>query len=257
MVTVAPVTFHDEHLISVLIEATVGSTVTLQKRINFGATVVVRGGDGITMVEDSTFVADYEVPQNTLVEYRALENLNGVVTESDWVAAETLDTGSDWFLALDQPWNGMNVMVESSARAMLDSPQNVVNVWGRSDPIVVSGVRQMPTTQLTVVTETISERDQLLGLLATGQVCMFSQWQPEIGWPSPTFVTVGQVQVGRIVQFSRQEDRRVTMDLTEVLAPPAFWRYPTQEAQTWQQVKDTYAAWQGITNQTWRQVVSV
>ncbi len=49
---------NDEHLISVCIQAEVGGTVTSQKRINYGKTQVVRGGDGIVNVEDATFVAD-------------------------------------------------------------------------------------------------------------------------------------------------------------------------------------------------------
>ena len=62
-----------------------------------------------------------------------------MLAQTAWVLAENLDTGGDWFLALDQPWNGMSLMVESSSRASTSSPQSVVNVWGRSDPIVVSG----------------------------------------------------------------------------------------------------------------------
>ena len=254
---VFPVTFNDEHLISVRIEAEIGSTVTLQKRINYGKTQVVRGGDGIVMVEDTTFVADYEVPQNLPVEYRSIEVKGGVTLETAWVLAENLDTGGDWFLALDQPWNGMSLMVESSSRASTTSPQSVVNVWGRSDPIVVSGVRHMPELELVAITETVSERDQLMDNLSTGQVCMFSQWHAEVGWQEPTFVSVGKVDIDRVSRYAEQQDRRISMDLTEVLAPPAFWRYPAQEARTWGTVKDDFANWRGVQQYTWREIVSV
>ena len=70
-------------------------------------------------------------------------------------------------------------------------------------------------------------------------------------------MSVGKVDIGRVSRYAEQQDRRISMDLTEVLAPPAFWRYPAQEARTWGTVKDDFANWRGVQQYTWREIVSV
>jgi hypothetical protein len=47
------------------------------------------------------------------------------------------------------------------------------------------------------------------------------------------------------------------MEYQTVKAPPAYWRYPLLEANTWGDVLVDYANWSAVSNSTWRQVVSI
>jgi len=123
---VVPATNNDIHLISIRVGADVGSVVSLERRENYLKVETVRGGQDIYMVEDSTFVADYEATQNTPVEYRATSKLDGVEAVSDWVLADNLDTGGDFLFSLDDPFSGLNIYVESLKSAATTSPRTVV-----------------------------------------------------------------------------------------------------------------------------------
>ena len=95
------------------------------------------------MLEDSIFIADCEAAQNVTVEYKATVEKDGETAESDWVLADNLDTGSDYFFTLDNPHIGMPVNVERNDVNRFAAPRTVVKVWGEPDPVVVSCLREM------------------------------------------------------------------------------------------------------------------
>lgn len=251
-----PETFGDLHLISILIEGEIGSEVVVERRVNYDEVKVVRGG-AVTMTEQSTFLADYEAAQNIPVEYRGIATMGGESATSDWVLADNLDSGNDFFFSLENPFLGMNLHIISLDSVKSTAPQTVVSVWGRSDPVVVSGVRHFPSAQATVWTETLQQQKQLGKNLESGQVCALSPWKPEEGLNQLTYVSVGNVEVKRISPVSTDEDRYTKMAFTEVNAPPAFWRYPLEESSTWGEVLADTESWSSILNETWREVVGI
>ena len=257
MPVLTPETFGDLHLISILIEGEIGSVIIVERRIGYKDVSFVRGGGAIPMTEQSTFLADYEAGQNVPVEYRATAGMDGETVTSDWVLADNLDSGDDFFFTLENPFLGMKLHVISLDSVKSTAPQTVVSVWGRVDPVVVSGVRHFPTGQMTVWTETIQQQSQLMQNLESGQVCAFSPWKPEIGMPQLTYVSVGNVEARRVSPLSTQEDRYTKMAFTEVKAPPAYWRYPLAESSTWGEVLAETESWSSILTDTWREVVGI
>ena len=147
MPVLTPETFGELHLISILIEGEIGSTIILERRIGYKDVSFVRGGGAIPMTEQSTFLADYEAGQNVPVEYRATASMDGETVTSDWVLADNLDSGDDFFFTLENPFLGMKLHVISLDSVKSTAPQTVVSVWGRVDPVVVSGVRHFPTAK--------------------------------------------------------------------------------------------------------------
>ena len=111
MPVLTPETFGDLHLISVLIEGEIGSVISVERRIGYKDISFVRGGEAIPMTEQSTFLADYEAGQNVPVEYRATAGLDGETVTSDWVLADNLDSGDDFFFTLENPFLGMKLHV--------------------------------------------------------------------------------------------------------------------------------------------------
>lgn len=255
--TVVPVTNNDIHLISIRVGADIGSVVSLERRENYLKVETVRGGQNVYMFEDSTFIADYESAQNTPVEYRASSILDGVEAISDWVMADNLDTGGDFFFSLDDPFEGLNIYIESLKNASTTSPRTVVKVWGRPDPVVVSGVRELPFGSLVLLTLELHEKDSVGQILSSGQICVLSPQYPSEGLPDMVYISIGSVNTTRPSPSAFEPSRRWTMEYQQVFAPPAFWRYPTEEATTWQGVLDTYANWEAVASTTWREVVGI
>jgi len=255
--TVSPATNNDIHLISIRVGADIGSMVSLERRENYLKVETVRGGQDIYMVEDSTFVADYEATQNTPVEYRATSKLDGVEAVSDWVMADNLDTGGDFLFSLDDPFSGLNIYIESLKSAATTSPRTVVKVWGRPDPVVVSGVRELPSGSLVILTLELNEKDSVAEILSSGQVCVLSPQWPSEGLPDTVYMSIGGVNTTRPSPSAFEPSRRWTMEYQQVFAPPAFWRYPTEEATTWTGVLDDYANWTAVASTTWREVVGI
>ena len=255
---VSPMTDSGKHLITVLIESVAGVTVvSVERREHYVNVETVRGSENIVMVEDSTFVADYEAAQNVPVEYRATITDGSETVTSDWVLADNLDTGSDYFFTLDNPYIGLPVNVEKNDVNSFNAPRTVVRVWGRSDPVVVSGVRELPSGTLVLITLSLAERDQLMLNLESGQLCALSPRYPSEGLPDVTYLSIGRVDVSRTSPYVFEDSRRFTMEYQTVKAPPAYWRYPLLEANTWGDVLADYANWQAVRSETWRQVVGI
>jgi hypothetical protein len=256
--TVSPVTDSGKHLITVLVESKTGDTlVKLERREHYSKVEMVRGTENTVMLEDSIFVADYEAAQNVTVEYRATITDGNESATSDWVLAENLDTGSDYFFTLDNPYIGLPVNVEKNDVNSFGAPRTVVRVWGRADPVVVSGVRELPSGTLVLITLSLAERDQLMLNLESGQLCALSPRYPTEGLPDVTYLSIGKVDVSRTSPYVFEDSRRFTMEYQTVKAPPAYWRYPLLEANTWGDVLVDYANWSAVSNSTWRQVVSI
>ena len=256
--TVSPVTDSDKHLITILVEAEAGATlVKLERREHYTKVETVRGSENTLMTEDSIFVADYEAAQNVTVEYKATVEKDGQTAESDWVLADNLDTGSDYFFTLDNPYIGMPVNVERNDVNRFAAPRTVVKVWGRPDPVVVSGVREMPSGTLVLITLSLSERDQLLDNLESGQLCALSPRYPSEGLPDVTYLSIGMLDLSRTSPYVFEDSRRFTMEYQTVKAPPAFWRYPLEESNTWGDVLTNYANWQAVANESWREIVGI
>ena len=135
-----------------LVGSDLGTTVNVYRKAGASAPVLVRGGQSVTMNTTEKIFLDYEVPQGASLEYFATAT-DGVDTETSASASvPAYDFGGDVVFALGDPRNGMTINVESFPTLKYGISQDVVRVWGRRDPVVVSGVREMPSGTLNLIT---------------------------------------------------------------------------------------------------------
>ena len=258
LTTALPVSDSDKHLITILVDSDPGDTlVNVERRRRYEFVSVVRGSENVPMPSGDLFVADYEAGQNVPTEYRATvtDGVNTVTTA--WVLADEIDAGGDYFFTLDNPYIGMPVYVESNTVNSYEAPRTIVKVWGRPDPVVVSGVREMPSGTLVFITLNEAQQHQLLRNLESGQLCAFSPRYASEGVPDVTYMSIGRVDVARTSPNVYEDSRRFTLEYQVVKAPPAYWEYPGQAANTWQYTLDTYANWTAVKNHSWRQIVGI
>ncbi len=233
----------------------VGSVINLYRIVGGGRTLV-RGAQNLTAVSGQTIFVDYELPQNTPLSYVATTTVSSVVSTSNTVVVGSVDFGGDVVFDLGTPWAGMQVYVESFSAAMHGISQETLTVWDRSDPVVVSGVRQLPSGKLVLITLTLAARETLLDIIRSGNVMGFAQWQPTYGMDPVSYFSVGAVNEVRVSKFATEPARRWEMDVQQVAVPPAAYMYPTGTV-TWQQVKDSTNTWAAYLPVKWYEVAGL
>lgn len=117
------------------------------------------------------------------------------------------------------PTNKKALTVESWSDLGYRDSGDVVSVYGRADPVVVTDVRPMPSGTLVLVTLDATERDWLATLLASGRIIGFTPGDAVFGLPMPCYLYVGKVNQSRIVKIAKAPERRWTLDVQMVTAP--------------------------------------
>ncbi|MFM2437337.1 MAG: hypothetical protein RLZ55_146 [Actinomycetota bacterium] len=232
----------------ITVNGTDGEVISLY-RLVMGEAAGVRGAVDVTMLAPSMLFADYELPQNVEFSYYAV----GAGGTSVPVSAGIFDFGGDVMFDLSRPSVGQRVYVESFPEQTHDISADVVRVWDREDPVVVSGARQYPTGRVTLVSLSLSERSVLLETLRRGAIIALSPWQPTYGLPSPSYYYVGLVTEQRPSPLAHAPERRWLLDVQQVAPPRSTYVYPVGDV-TWQGVKDNYADWSALLPLTWSEV---
>ena len=234
-----------------IVGADTGATVTVY-RISSLDTGVVRGAVDYLMTSSEVIFADYELPQNADVSYMVESTLDDVVEQSPLSPAGQFDFGGDVIFDLAHPWSGIVVNVESFPQRDYDVPRDVVKVWGRSDPVVVSGQRMLPSGTLNLITLTNGEAGSLKDTLFSGNTVAFSPWKPQYGLPSPSYYSVGMLSEIRASPKALEQSRRWSLEVQQVNPPRSSYAYPTGST-TWQEVLDN-GDWSQILGMPWYKV---
>lgn len=220
----------------IAVQADAGSVITLYRTVQ-GVRTIVRGAAGAPHTGKEMLLPDYEVPQNLPITYVAEAVLGGVTTVSAPVDVAPFDFGGDIIFDLGKPWAGIPVYVESFTTQQYAIQREVINVWDRPDPVVVSGVRQFPSGVLNLITLELSERKALLNTIRSGNIIAFSQWHPEYGLDSLAYFSIGAVQETRPSPLAIEPARRWSLEVQQVRQPPATFIFPSG-THTWQDVKN-------------------
>jgi hypothetical protein len=228
--------------------ATVGASITLYRTSALGSGAVRGAVDNVMATAEKLF-ADYELPQGVPVSYFVTQDDGAVITSSSIVDAGTFDFGGDVIFDLARPEQGLLVNVESLPASDYDVARDVVAVWDRPDPVVVSGERRLPSGTLTLITLDDSGRVRLSDALLSGNIIAFSPWKPEYGLPSPMYLSVGKVTAARTSARVLEPSRRWAMEVQQVNAPRSSYVYPTG-SRTWQDVVDS-GDWSGLLPESW------
>ena len=242
----------------ILVGAEIGNTVTVYRRAGTnGDYIPIRGGKDLSMTTAEKILLDYEVPQGSELTYYATAT-DGVGLETS--TKETLpafDFGGDIIFPLGDPKAGMKVLIEALTQLKYDISRDVVRVWGRQDPVVVSGVREMPAGTLNLITLELDERKQLLDILSGGSVIGLNPWKEEYGVPSITYLSVGSVTESRPSPLASEPARKWSLEVQQVSAPAAVWKYPVGDAENWEQFRNTAPLWSDVQGDIWLDAVGL
>lgn len=242
----------------ILVGADIGNTVTVYRRAGAnGDDTPVRGGKDLSMTTQEKILLDYEVPQGSELTYYAVatDGIDSATSTEETVPA--FDFGGDIIFPLGDPKAGMKVHIESLKQLKYDISRDVVRVWGRPDPVVVSGVREMPSGTLNLITLELDERKQLLDILRGGSVMGLNPWKEEYGLTSIAYFSVGSLTETRPSPLASEPARRWSLEVQQVAAPAAAWKYPTGDAESWEQFRDTAPLWSDVQNDIWLDAVGL
>jgi hypothetical protein len=236
--------------VSLIVQADAGTKVTIF-RVADGAKTAVRRGTNVDAGAGLQIkVTDYEIPQGTALEYYAVSTVGGVETEGNHVKVPAIDFGRDVLFDLGKPKFIQKVYVESFTPMEHDIQREVINVWDRTDPVVVSGIRQMPSGQLNLITLELSERKALLNTLRSGNVIAFSQRKPTYGLDPIMYFSVGRVTESRPSPLAEEAARKWSLEVQQIAQPSSTYVFP-DHGKTWQTVKDDGTKWDGARTGTW------
>ena len=243
-----------EHFLSVLvIGAEPGSKVTVYREYN-GDTEIVRGATDVPMKADEQLFIDYEVPQGVPITYWCVSKNAKEQAESAHVTMAPYDFGRDVLFDLGDPKRGMLVWVEQFGSYKYGISRDVQRVWGRRDPVVISGVREMFTAKLDLLTTELPERANLLEIVRNGSTVAMSVQSPKYGLDGVLYFAVGDVEEHRIDGAVAAEPlRRWSFDIQQISPPPAEYRYPAY-GMTWREVRADL--WRHYMNKQWWEVVA-
>lgn len=240
-----------------LVGSDIGTTVTVYRKAGLNSPVPVRGGFEVSMTTAEKICLDYEVPQGYSLDYYVVAT-DGVDTETSTTqSVSAFDFGGDVVFSLGDPKNGMNINVESLQTLKYGISQDVVRVWGRQDPVVISGVREMPSGSLNLITLTLDERAELLNILQSGSIIGFNPWKDTYGVDSISYFSVADVSETRPSPFAEEAARRWSLAVQQVAAPAAVWEYPTGDAQTWETFRDGAPLWDDVDQDLWLDAVGL
>ena len=242
------------HFLSVLVVAAeAGSTVTVYRQYDKDVEIV-RGAKNVVMEHDEKLVIDYEVPQGVPITYWCVAEKGWEKAESVHVVTPPYDFGGDVLFDLGDPERGMLVHVEKFDQYKYGISRDVQRVWGRRDPVVISGVREMFTSTLDLLTLELPERENLLEIIKNGSTVAMSVQSPKYGLEGVLYFAVGDVQESRIAGAVAAEPlRRWSFDIQQISPPPADYRYPTY-GMTWRELRESY--WRDIANRQWWEAIA-
>jgi hypothetical protein len=213
--------------VALLLRAAPGSVASVFKRYEGeDAVIPVRGAQGFAVTRRELVFADFEIAQNRRIEYFAVVKSGEIVLTTDSAVVEPIDYGRDILVDLADPLRSMLVWVESFNSYTYGISQNVQRVWGRPDPVVVSGVREMFSGTLNLLTLELPERKSLLEIVNASSIVGFSPQFPKYGLDDFLYFSVGNVVEGRPSTRAAESARRWGLEVQQVAAPPAEFSYP-------------------------------
>lgn len=198
------------------------TSVEVQRSDDGGTTwSYVRGANGAATSGSTFTIVDYEAGNGTTVKYRARATylLSGLPVAGPWVSSSNTSwtAAVDWLKDVNNPTLNRTVMVVANPVLTRSRPQGVYSVIGRTDPVVVSDVRSLPSGPLQIVTATDQEAVDLLALTATD--VLFFQPRPGARM-GQMYIAIGEVPETPVVDVYNEPTRVWPLSFVQVTAPP-------------------------------------
>jgi hypothetical protein len=220
-----------------------GARVTISRTGPSGTAASVRNWQGATVVPGAVIARDFEAPIGVALTYTAQTfNAAGAVIDTATVTITIPSAGcSDtWLTDLARANNTMRVAIESLPELSFPVPATVHEIITRRAPIVSSDIAHTPDFELSVLTDTLDERDQAKAILGNG-VPVLLRTPPEDGIGNLYFSVLG-FREQRLVPAGTVAARRLQVTARQVQRPdPAL--YAPLGIATYAHVKATFATY--------------
>ncbi|MFF7147454.1 hypothetical protein ACFZAO_05195 [Streptomyces griseoaurantiacus] len=200
--------------------------ITVYRVLADGSRTIVRGDDGLieklTVTADTFIFTDYEAPLGVPFSYR-LETFSattGALSGYALTNSFTLGPGDRNYAWLKDPLRPIlnrRVLVKQAPDWSQPIDQQVYRIRGRTNAVVLSGVRSGREGELAVWTQSDEERAAIRFLLATGNVLLW-QSAPGMG-EEDVYVSVADIQGSRVTTYAPEPWREWRLPLTEVDRP--------------------------------------
>jgi hypothetical protein len=160
---------------------------------------------------------DLEAPLGVQVTYRAVaRNADGETLNAAAIAV-TLTGEDDWLVDLDSAGNSGPVLVESFAELDYAVPQGVHQIIGRRSPIVTSGIRATPTSDLVVLALTDDDAERLRrALTGVSPVLLRTPVDRGVG---NAYLQVGSLVEQRLSRLAVEPSRRFRAAVQQIERP--------------------------------------
>jgi len=230
----------------------IGGTLTVYRNNPDGTSEPIRQADpNYAITGASEALLDYEAPYGASVSYSTVATKSPAANLTQATNTVTIDTDQPWLIHPGTPDISQPITVTGLANRNRDVNQSVLTPIGRRRPIVLTdGTLRSPAGTLTLATETLDERDDLLTLLQDLTPLLLNiphtlEWGVTSEWIAISAVNetaiVGASQEREIVLPYRTVERPVgAVTLTRT------WADVLTEAATWTELGNLYATWLGV-----------
>jgi len=195
------------------------ATVTFSRIGPSGVPATVRNWDRATVVPGAVIARDFEVPIGVALTYTAQAfNAAGAVIDTQTATITLAGQGctDTWLNDLARVGNTMQVQLEALAELAYPVPTSVHEIITRRAPIVSSDIAHTPSFDVSILTDTLGDRDRARAILGNG-IPVLLRTPPEQGignlylsvldFAEQRIVTTGSVPARRFVVSGRQVQR--------------------------------------------------
>lgn len=242
-----------ENVTVVVVVGEIGSKATVYRQYGDQAPEVVRGAFGVVITRPEQLFIDYEVPQDYEITYWVTTTVGTSTLESRRKTVGPYNFGGDVIFDLSDPKRGMVINVESFPQLQRGISRDVQKVWGRPDPVVITGVREFPQGTLNLLTLNLTQRENLLAIIQNGSTIAFSPHKRQYGLPGLMYLAVGNVTETRVTGLALETTRRWAFEVQEISAPSAAYRYPAY-GKTWRQLRE--GDWSAYGRSQWWEAIA-
>jgi len=221
-------------------------TVTITRSGPSGTPATVRNWLDAPAVPGAVIARDFEAPIGVALHYTATaENAAGAVidTQTATVTVPSAGCSDTWLNDLARAANSMLVTIESLPDLDHPVPASVHEIITRRSPIVTSDIAHTPAFELSVLTDTLDDRDQCRAILGNG-VPVLLRTPPQDGIGNLYFSVLG-FHEQRIVADGTLPDRRFVVSGRQVQRPDPGLYAPIGVA-TYAHVKATFATYTAL-----------
>jgi hypothetical protein len=222
------------------------ASVRIQRKGPSGTAVTVRGFDSAARGPGLLVARDFEAPIGVPLTYTVTARNSGgtaIDTATVTVTATAQPCPDTWLTDLARPTNTLRVLIEQLPDLAYSTPTTVHDIIGRRTAIVTSDIARTPAFELSVLTETLEQRDATRAVLGNG-VTVLLRTPPEDGIGNLYFA-VTEFHEQRIVGDGVVPDRRFVVSGRQVDRPDPILYVP-QAPGTYATVKAGYATYAAL-----------